>query len=454
MKLLAFTTALFAFVANPSLRAGDDGFRPLFNGKDLTGWVHVNDHPSTWSVKDGLIVTTGLPIGFLRTDKMYENFILEFEWNHRPRKDNKEGNSGLFVWADPIPAPGQGMFARGIEVQVLVNLEYRDKKTNAITATSHGDIFSIWGAKCTPDRPHPLNWERCLPSENRAKGFGEWNHYRVTAKDGVIKLAVNGKEVSGVSKCNPRKGYLALESEGNECWFRNLRIKELPSSSPSASEVAMDGTGWNRLYNRLDLTGFKDEPGQKGHWTPADWRLVYDGKSEAKDKNLWSAKDYGDFEMIVDWRFPGKSKKKMIPVILPNGDHEKDADGKEKQIEIDDFGDSGVYLRGSGKSQVNMWCWPIGSGEVYGYRMDKKLPPEVRAGVTPKVNADKKPGQWNRFHIKMQGDRLTVVNNGVTVIENAQLPGVPSRGPIALQHHGDPVEFANVYIRELNGQDR
>ena len=438
-----------AFLSPTALRAGDDGFRPLFNGRDLTGWVHVNDHPGTWSVKDNMIVTTGFPIGFLRTDRMYENFILEFEWNHQPRNDNREGNSGCFVWADGIPTPGQGYFTRGIEVQVLVNLEYRDKKTGLVTASSHGDIFSIHGATCVPDRPHPTGAQRCIPSENRAKGFGEWNHYRVTAKYGVIKLAVNGKEVSGVSKCNPRKGYLALEAEGNVCWFRNLKIKELPSSNPKASEVAFDGTGWDRLFNLRDLDGWKDDPGHTGHWKPVEWRLAYDGKSEARDKNLWSAKDYGDFEMIVDWKFTGKSKKKMVPVILPSGEHEKNADGKDKQIEIDDFGDSGVYLRGSSKSQVNMWCWPVGSGEVYGYRMDKKMPAEVRAGVTPKKNADKKPGQWNRFHIKMIGDRLTVVNNGVTVIENAQLPGVPSRGPIALQHHGDPIEFANLYIREL-----
>src|SRR5437016_2173366 len=152
----------------------------------------------------------------------------------------------MFVWADALPAKTQGYFARAIEVQVLVNLEFRNKN-GAITATSHGDLFSIWGAHCTPDRPHPEGWERSLPSENRAKGFGEWNHYRVTAKDGVIKLAVNGKEVSGVSKCKPRKGYLALEAEGNVCWFRNLKIKELPSSNPAPDEVGMNGTGWARL---------------------------------------------------------------------------------------------------------------------------------------------------------------------------------------------------------------
>ena len=103
--------------------------------------------------------------------------------------------------------------------------------------TSQGDLFSIWGAKCKPDRPHPLGWERCLPSENRCKGEYEWNHYRVEANDGVLKLAVNGKVVSGVSECNPRKGYLALESEGSECRFKNLKIKELPSTNPKPEEI-------------------------------------------------------------------------------------------------------------------------------------------------------------------------------------------------------------------------
>ncbi|MEK6259252.1 MAG: DUF1080 domain-containing protein [Planctomycetota bacterium] len=96
-----------------------------------------------------------------------------------------------------------------------------------------------------------------------------------------------------------------------------------------------------------------------------------------------------------------------------------------------------------------MWCRPCGSGEVYGYRTDASQPAEVRAGVTPKKVADKPIGQWNRFLITMKGDRRTVRLNGELVIENAQLPGVAPRGPIALQHHGDPIEFASILIREL-----
>src|SRR6185295_18777542 len=182
-----------------------------------------------------------------------------FEWMHVPSKPDAVGNSGFFVWADPLPSVGTP-FTRGIEVQVLVNLE----KEGAYT--SHGDIFSIHGATCKPDRSHPQGWARCLPSERRAKGANEWNHYRVEGKDGRITLAVNGKVVSGVSNCTPRKGYLALESEGSECRFRNLRIKELPSTNPKPEEVATEGKGFKRLYNGADLTNWKQEPGHKGHW--------------------------------------------------------------------------------------------------------------------------------------------------------------------------------------------
>src|SRR5438874_1537747 len=244
----------------------ENGFVPMFNGTDLTGWVNVNCAPGTFFVKDGQIITTGKPTGYLRTEKQYENFIAEFDWMHVPAAPGAVGNSGFFVWADPLPAVGTG-YTRGIEVQVLVNLEYKDKKTGAITATSHGDLFSIHGASCVPERPHPLGWARCLPSENRARGEKEWNHYRVEANDGVIQLAVNGKVVSSVSKCKPRKGYLALESEGSECRFRNLKIKELPSTNPKPEESGDEDKGFKSLFNGLDWTGWKAGEEMKKPWT-------------------------------------------------------------------------------------------------------------------------------------------------------------------------------------------
>src|SRR5262249_8352207 len=274
---------------------------PMFNGKDLSGWVNVNTHPSTFFVKDDLIITTGKPTGYLRTEKQYENFIAEFEWMHIPPKPGEVGNSGFFVWADPIPAGGTG-YTRGIEVQVLVNLTYKNKNGD-ITATSQGDLFSIHGAHCKPDRAHPLGWERCLPKEDHCKGEKEWNHYRVEAKDGRITLAVNGHEDSGVSKCNPRKGYLALESEGSECRFRNLKIKELPSTNPKPEEVADEAKGHKLLFNGLDLNG----------WTTREsaWEVDHGKLKCTGETPLSTATKFGPGELVFDWKIPAKAKSGM-----------------------------------------------------------------------------------------------------------------------------------------------
>ena len=141
--------------------------------------------------------------------------------------------------------------------------------------------------------------------------------------------------------------------------------------------------------------------------------------------------------------------EKEAPVILSDGSV------SSRTEKVMDAGDSGIFLRGQQKSQVNLWCWPIGSGEIYGYRTDGKLPPEVRAAATPKVRADKPVGEWNHLVITIKGEILTVVLNGQTVIDQARLPGVPAKGPIGLQHPGKPltpdmpVEFANFLLKEL-----
>jgi putative heme-binding domain-containing protein len=211
-------------------------------------------------------------------------------------------------------------------------------------------------------------------------------------------------------------------------------------------ESLQESDGFVPLFNGKDLGGWNKDPSHEAHWTVKEGGIL---RYDAKGKDLWTEKSYGDFVLKVDWRFPSTPVEKEAPVILPDGSV------TTKMEKVMDGGDSGIFLRGSQKSQVNIWCWPIGSGEIYGYRTDPKLPPEVRAAATPKSRADLPPGQWNKFVIIMKGDRLTVVLNGTTVIDQAQLPGVPARGPIGLQHPGRPltpempVEFANLLIREL-----
>jgi hypothetical protein len=219
--------------------------------------------------------------------------------------------------------------------------------------------------------------------------------------------------------------------------------------------------GFTSLFNGRDLTGWKVPQGDNGHWKVVDGVIDYDAQSEAlKDKNLWTEKSYRDFTVRVDWRIKATPyRNKNARIVMPDGNDKLDENGKPILIDLPDS-DSGILLRGTGRAQVNIWCWPVGSGEFYGYRNDRKMPPEIRAAVTPKVNADKNIGEWNTFEITIRGDRVTVVLNGKTVVENAQLPGVPAEGPIGLQHHGgfrdgmytgppSLLQFRNIFVKEL-----
>ena len=219
--------------------------------------------------------------------------------------------------------------------------------------------------------------------------------------------------------------------------------------------------GFVSLFNGNDLSGWNIPEGDNGHWKVLEGVIDYDAESESTgDKSLWSEKTYKDYVVYVDWRIKETPwKNPRVPLILPSGLHKLDENGKPITMVVPDS-DSGILQRGVGKCQANIWCWPIGSGEVYGYRMDEKMPPEVRRGVTPTTNADKNIGEWNTFKITMSGDRMSVELNGIQVIENALLPDIPLEGPIGLQHHGSKrdgawvsppslVQFRNIYIKEL-----
>jgi hypothetical protein len=236
MKTIRATAAAFLIaLLAPTTRADDPGqFRALFNGKDLTGWVNVNTAPDTWSVRDGLLVCRGKPIGVMRSEKQYENFILHVEWMHL----EPGGNSGVFLWSDATPQ-ARTRLPSGLEVQML-ELEWpflnpdKDGKPRPL-AYVHGELFGAGGLEVVPDNPRG---KRSMSFENRCLGKGQWNTYDVVAVDGIVKLSVNGKFVNGISKSSVRKGYLCLESEGAEIHFRNIKLLELPGGMATGEQVA------------------------------------------------------------------------------------------------------------------------------------------------------------------------------------------------------------------------
>lgn len=208
-------------------------FRDLFNGRDLSGWVNVNTAEDTWRAKDGILVSTGRPIGVMRSEKQYENFVLHIEWMHL----EPGGNSGVFIWSNANPNP-KTRLPDGVEVQMLEldwpRLNTRDGKVPP-SAYVHGELFGVGGVKIVPDNPRG---ERSMSIEERVKGRGEWNTYDVVAVDGVVKLAVNGVFVNGVSRSTQKKGYLCLEAEGAEIHFRNIKILELPPGLTTPEQAA------------------------------------------------------------------------------------------------------------------------------------------------------------------------------------------------------------------------
>lgn len=276
----------------------EDGFVPMFQPNSLDGWVNANCAPETWSIKDGVISCTGKPTGALRTARQYENFILEAEWRHL----SSAGNSGIFIWGTPISAPGVP-FLRGIEVQVLDHGYMK----NADPAkprwfTTHGDVFPIHGATMEPHGEH--NGQRSFPSEDRSKPSPEWNHYRIEANNGRLTLAVNGKVVSGGDNCNYRKGYLALESEGAPVEFRNVRIKELPSTGTPPELTAPEDQGWRALYTGVDFRNWRVPVTSGDRWKSADWQIqLAEGQTGSA---LWSEEEFGDVEIICDVNLPKK----------------------------------------------------------------------------------------------------------------------------------------------------
>src|SRR5438132_6679585 len=157
-------------------------------------------------------------------------------------------------------------------------------------------------------------------------------------------------------------------------------VVALTLSAPAADSEAP--AGFVSLFDGKDLAGWKVPDGDGGHWKVVDGVIDYDAESQAAgDKALWSDREYGDFVLRVDWRIKeAPFLNKNVPYILPDGTHARDTRGKELRLALPDA-DSGVFLRGDGDYQVNIWCWPIGSGEMYSVRTDPKTPADLRAAV-------------------------------------------------------------------------
>ena len=376
---------LFLLASLCVARGAEEDFVSLFNGRDLSGWVNVNCAPETWSVRDGMIHCTGRPTGALRTTRQYENFILELDWRHL----SSGGNSGVFIWGTPIAAPGVP-FLRGIEVQVLDH-GYNSPGKNE-WYTTHGDVFPIHGATMKPFGRH--NGMRSFPSEERSKGTPEWNHYRIVGSNGVLRLEVNGKEVSGGEACNYRKGYLALESEGAPVEFRDLHLRELTASGALPEVSAPVDLGWRSLFTGLDLRGWKTNGATLSRWRVQGERLALSDGMASDENTLWTEQEFGDAEFVLDCR-PAKPAPGRPP------------------------GPPRIQLRGGRGQSGSVALEGTGSGD------------------------------YRRFVITLKGREVSVKRNDQE-LQRLTLPtDLPARGALGLRDTGGSVEFMNLFVRTL-----
>ena len=231
---------------------------------------------------------------------------------------------------------------------------------------------------------------------------------------------VAGKAMCLIPKTKPWSDTMKIGTHATVLAILGLWSTSMAMAVPPNSYVS--------LFDGRTLDGWTVRQADNHDWSVVAGVIDCDPHGPGKgDQNLWTKKEYGDFELLVDWRIKESPYvNRNARIILPDGSYKKDDSGKEIAIVVPNT-DSGVFLRGEHKSQVNIWCWPVGSGEVWGYRTDPRFSAEVHAGATPKAKADRPIGEWNTFHIVMNGDRLTVKLNGQLVIDNCAVARRPSQ---------------------------
>ena len=417
--------AAATLLATAASARGETGFVSLFDGKTLKGWSLFGKKGAGYFVKDGMIICAKGGGGNLLTDREFQDFVLRLEF-----RLEAGSNNGIGIRA---PLTDKSVAYEGMEIQVID--DYSDKYGKLKPWQFNGSIYNLVPAK--------------VGSLKRA---GEWNYEEIICVGRRVKVKLNGRtivdaDLNAITDAETLqrhpgmfrdRGHIGFLGHNDYVEFRNLRIKELPRARVDNRAPE----GFTRLFNGRDLTGWQglqdrpnDNPVKRAalpldkwadqqvkadermrqNWQVRDQALIYLGKGF---DNLVTARDYGNFELLVDWK-------------------------------IAENGDSGLYLRGT--PQVQIWDKPEGSGGLFNNKTNPSKPLK---------RADYFVGEWNRFRVVMLGDRVMVFLNGELVVydgkqgvalENYWEPGKPlfPRGSIELQAHRDPVQFKNIFIREL-----
>jgi uncharacterized protein (TIGR03067 family) len=378
--------------ANPR----DPAFQPLFNGKNLDGWVAYADKKgadakSAWEINGKLLFCRGEPSSYLRTVKSYKNYVLQMDFRY-PRPSGPKAHNGVLLH---LNGPDE-VWPNCIQVQ----LDGKDT----------GSVFPMPGAKST-----------VLKVQDKARLRGEWNQLTIASRDGTVEVQMNGESLGSVTGCEPSAGHIGLQVKGSEIHFRDVRIRELPNSPESTFQP---------LFNGKDLDGWD---GDKAIWKFQNDLLIGTPPPGGVVDNtfLVSKKRYKDFELKFQVRLKdgaGNSGVQVRSETIP-GDPPFRMRGPQADIADGYWG--------------SLWGEhvPEQSGHMF-----KQAPPDL-------VNRVLKFNDFNDYYVKCVGKRVTIKVNGLTTVDE-EFAAISDAGLLGWQMHfgklaPKEVLFRAIQIREL-----
>lgn len=432
---------------------------PLFNGQNLEGWT---GDLAGYETADGVLICKKGGKNLV-TQKTFSDFAFHFEF-----KLEDSGNNGIGI---RVPQGGHPS-TQGMEIQIL---DHHGSRYQTETTFENGAKRQVSWLK--PWQYHGSIYGITPAKVGHLKSAGQWNQETIIAIEDHVMVILNGHVIvdAYLNDTTPvdgqphpgmknSEGHLMLAGHSDRVEFRNLKIAEFstPSPTPTSGDLNQPPAGFKALFNGKDLSGWKGlshrnaterralegEALQKAqetanqqmhqHWSVVEGILTYDGKGQS----LCTEKDYGDFDLYVQWKIPPGA-------------------------------DSGIYLRGT--PQVQIWDpWdprmktpgtiPTSSEEwVNSYTNGRNLGSgglwnNRRWRNSPTSREDKKPGEWNQFLIRMVGDKVSIWLNNKLIVDHVELENywdktglspLPRADQIELQHHGSELYFKDLFIREL-----
>jgi hypothetical protein len=435
-----------------------DGWKDLFNGKDIDGWVQRGGK-AKYTVEDGCIVgtsTLNTANSFLCTPRDYGDFVLEYEFKVDPKL-----NSGVQIRSQSFDKPTQ--------------FEWQGKTIKVPAGRVHGYQIEIdpepgknrwWSAGIYEEGGRGWLYPGALGGEGKkfteqGRGIfkqGDWNKVQVEAMGDSLKTTLNGTPCAEIKDSRVAAGFIGLQvhgigndksKDGTQVRWRNLRIKELAGAAQNTLSAAEKAAGWRLLWDGKTSDGWRSARSQdfpKGGWEIKDGVLTINetgGAEAAAAGDIITREKFSDFELKLDFKItPGANSGIKIFVDPALNKGAGSSIGPEFQI-LDDARHPDAKLGRNGNRTI---------GSLYDM---------ITAPADKKVNP---PGEWNQAHIISKGKHVEFRLNGVKTVEFERGSkawrdlvatskykvwpafGELPEGHILLQDHGNKVSYRNIKI--------